>query len=192
MPPAIMVVPIAAFRRAVSGEGKNAQQFPSFIRHSSAQMASYKLQIPPAISTAPTAILQLGTLQLLLLYRITRFLNCIFNKDIREPKAQKKAIFIAQVAAMKKLGIVGFLMILAAIPIAQFGVSKYMRYLELQNEADQEAACIVCLGAGLTAADAKENLDTSMRYLIAVLLIGSVGIVLVGLNWRELIPQDST
>jgi len=92
---------------------------------------------------------------------------------------------------MKKLGIMGFLMILAVIPIAQFSVSRYMKYSELQKEADQEAECIVCLGVGLTAADAKENFEASMRYLLAVLLLGSVGIVLVGLNWQDLVPKAS-
>ncbi|HEX7033715.1 MAG TPA: hypothetical protein VF172_12015 [Nitrososphaera sp.] len=91
---------------------------------------------------------------------------------------------------MKKLGIAGLLMIFAAIPIAQFSASRYMQYSELQEQADQEAECMVCLGAGLTAADARENLEASMRYLLAVLLLGSVGIVLVGLNWQDLVPEE--
>ena len=91
---------------------------------------------------------------------------------------------------MKKFGVIGFLLILAAIPLAQFSISNFNEYSELQRAADEEAvecANTICFGGGITALEAKEHLDSSMYYLTYVLLIAPIGAVIVGLKWRDLI-----
>jgi hypothetical protein len=93
---------------------------------------------------------------------------------------------------MKALGVAGFLLLLTAIPLAQYCINDYNLYAEQQRKADQEAiGCenTICLGLGLTAADARQNFDASMHYLLADLLVAPAGILLVGLNWRELLGE---
>jgi hypothetical protein len=93
---------------------------------------------------------------------------------------------------MKKFGVIGLLLVLAAIPLAQFSISNFNQYSELQREADEEAIeCTnaICFGEGMTALKAKEHFDSSLYYLMSVLLIAPIGVFIVGLNWRDLIEK---
>ena len=88
---------------------------------------------------------------------------------------------------MNKLAFVGFLLMLAAIPLAQYSLDNYRQYLEQKTEADQLAlACAntVCFGGPVLFPQL--YFDASMQYLLARLTVGSIGAVFVGLNWREL------
>lgn len=87
---------------------------------------------------------------------------------------------------MDKLAFVGFVLILAVIPLMQYSLDNYNQYLEQQREEDQRAiACAntICFGLVLSP---QLYFDLSMRYLLGAVTAGSVGAVFVGLDWREL------
>jgi len=93
---------------------------------------------------------------------------------------------------MKALGIVGFLLLLAFIPLAQVCISNFNQYADGQRQVDQKAidcANTACFGQGLTAGEVKGHFDTSMRCLMMALLVGPVGAVFMGLNWKEMIDK---
>ncbi len=93
----------------------------------------------------------------------------------------------------KKLAFVGLVLMLAAIPFVQFSLDNYGQYLEQQAEAERRAleyADTICFGG--RALFPQLYFEASMQYLLAGLAAGSVGAVLVGLNWRELIAAGSS
>ncbi|AIC17270.1 hypothetical protein [Nitrososphaera viennensis] len=95
---------------------------------------------------------------------------------------------------MKKLlAFAGLALLLAAIPPAQSGVSNYAIYLEGKAQHEQEAlACAntVCTGFGVDYFAIGQHLDLPMQHLFSGLMVGSVGAVFLGLNWRELLASE--
>jgi hypothetical protein len=92
---------------------------------------------------------------------------------------------------MDKLAFVGFVLMLAVIPLMQYSLDNYKQYLEQQREEDQRAiACanMICFGRVLFP---QLYFDLSMQYLLAGLTAGSDGAVFVGLNWRKLTQDHS-
>lgn len=90
---------------------------------------------------------------------------------------------------MDMLAFVGFVLMLAVIPLMQYSLDNYKQYLEQQKEEDQRAiACanMMCFGRVLFP---QLYFDLSMQYLLWAVTAGSVDAVFVGLNWREL-KQD--
>lgn len=93
---------------------------------------------------------------------------------------------------MNKLAFVGFVLMLAAIPLVQFSLDNYGQYLEQQAQAERQAlecASTICFGGRVLFPQL--YFETSMQYLLAGLAAGSIGAVLVGLNWRELMAGTS-
>jgi len=93
---------------------------------------------------------------------------------------------------MNKLAFVGLALMLAVIPLVQFSLDNYRQYLEQQMEAERQAfecANTICFGGRVLFPQL--YFETSMQYLLAGLVVGSIGAVLVGLNWRELIADSS-
>ncbi len=67
---------------------------------------------------------------------------------------------------MDKLAFVGFVLILAVIPLMQYSLDNYKQYLEQQREEDQRAiACAntICFGLVLFP---QLYFDLSMQYLL--------------------------
>lgn len=89
---------------------------------------------------------------------------------------------------MRAIAIAGLLLVLLAVPIANFGIVEYSQYLAAQRQAEKEAvecANTVC-GGGMMSLEAKDHFDASMRYLVEVMFAGAIGMVLLGLNMRDL------
>ncbi len=94
---------------------------------------------------------------------------------------------------MNKLAFVGFVLMLAAIPLVQFSLDNYDQYLEQRAEAERqvlECANTICFGGPVLFP--QSYFETSMQYLLAGMVSGSIGAIFVGLNWRELVAGSSS
>lgn len=93
---------------------------------------------------------------------------------------------------MDMLAFVGFVLMLAVIPLMQYSLDNCKQYLEQQREEDQRAiACanMICFGRVLFP---QLYFDLSMQYLLGGCdrWLGWCR-VFVGLNWRELTQDHS-
>lgn len=95
---------------------------------------------------------------------------------------------------MKALAIAGIVLVTSVVLFAHYSMEDYNQYLSLQREADEEViecADLTCFGMGRYAFEAKERFKNAMYELLAGMTLGSVGLVFLGLNIRDLAkPED--
>lgn len=81
------------------------------------------------------------------------------------------------------------MLVLSVVLLAHLSMKDYQQHLAYQAEADEEAiecANLTCFGMGLSAVDAKLYYQQSMYELLVGMMVGSVGLVFLGLNIRDL------
>ncbi len=81
------------------------------------------------------------------------------------------------------------MLVASVVFFAHYSIEDYKRHLAYRAEADEEAiecADLLCFGMGLSALNAKLYYQQSMHELLAGIVIGSVGLVLLSLNIRDL------
>lgn len=91
---------------------------------------------------------------------------------------------------MNKAAVIGVLLLLGIIPLGQLWLSNYQQFTTYQEQAELEKIQCpnsACSGVGMAPFLGQQFFNASMSYLLAALLIGGVGVVLVGLNRKELL-----
>ncbi|HEX9677605.1 hypothetical protein [Nitrososphaera sp.] len=90
---------------------------------------------------------------------------------------------------MKALAIVGLVLVASVVLLAYLSIEDYKQHFAYQTEANEEAnecAELNCFGMGLDALDAKLYYQQSMYELFVGMTLGSVGLIFLGLNIRDL------
>lgn len=91
---------------------------------------------------------------------------------------------------MNSVLFIGVLLLVSLIPLGQMSISGYMQFTVYQKQAELEemqCANTPCIGERPNAFEVpREYFEKSMLYLLAAFMIGGVGLVLVGLNRKEL------